>query len=143
MTTCTLPTLRRAMCSGRLLAAALAGETVFSDDPAATKLTRHRHPRPARRVDGRAAPQARSPHYHAKDASGKYHQRLIALASRQWAAIVRRPRRPSRATYPGTGAEQHRIECGFRSWPNKERTGLLLLNGVVYTRGLRIATSIL
>ena len=67
-----------------------------------------------------------------KDASGNYHHRLHALdlttGAEQFGGPV-----TIQATYPGTGANSSNGQVIFDPKQYKDRPGLLLLNGVVYT----------
>lgn len=67
-----------------------------------------------------------------KDSSGNYHQRLHALDITNGAEEFDGPISIA-ATYPGTGANSSGGEVIFDPKQYKERPGLLLLNGVVYT----------
>jgi hypothetical protein len=67
-----------------------------------------------------------------KDASGNYHQRLHALDLSKGSELFNGPKEIA-ATYPGTGANSSGGKVIFDPAQYKERTGLLLLNGVVYT----------
>ena len=67
-----------------------------------------------------------------KDASGNYHQRLHALDLSKGTELFNGPKEIV-ATYPGTGANSSGGRVIFDPAQYKERTGLLLLNGVVYT----------
>ena len=62
-----------------------------------------------------------------KDASGKYHQRLHALDLTTFAEQFNGPVE-IQATFPGNGAENTFVPA-----VHKERPGLLILNGLVYT----------
>ncbi|HET9743196.1 MAG TPA: Ig-like domain-containing protein [Terriglobales bacterium] len=67
-----------------------------------------------------------------KDASGNYFQRLHALNLATGAEQFGGPRDVS-ATFPGTGANSNGTQVVFDPKMYKERPGLLLLNGIVYT----------
>jgi hypothetical protein len=67
-----------------------------------------------------------------KDAAGKYHQRLHALDITTGAELFGGPT-TIQATYPGTGPNSTGSNVVFDPGQYKERTGLLLLNGVIYT----------
>ncbi len=67
-----------------------------------------------------------------KDSSGNYHQRLHALDLGSGIELFSGPQE-IQATYPGNGANSSGGKVTFDSAQYKERTGLLLLNGVVYT----------
>jgi Chitobiase/beta-hexosaminidase C-terminal domain len=67
-----------------------------------------------------------------KDASGNYHQRLHALDLSKGTELFNGPKEIV-ATYPGTGANSSGGRVIFDPAQYKERTGLLLLNGVIYT----------
>jgi len=67
-----------------------------------------------------------------KDGSGNYHQRLHALDLSKGTELFNGPKE-IQATYPGTGANSSGGRVIFDPAQYKERTGLLLLNGVVYT----------
>lgn len=67
-----------------------------------------------------------------KDGSGNYHQRLHALDVTTGAEEFSGPRE-IQATYPGTGDNSNGTSVVFDPKQYKERAGLLLLNGVVYT----------
>lgn len=67
-----------------------------------------------------------------KDNSGKYHQRLHALDITTGAELAGSPI-TVQATYPGTGDNSSNGKVVFDPAQYKERPGLLLLNGVVYT----------
>lgn len=66
-----------------------------------------------------------------KDAGGNYHQRLHALDVTTGAEEFNGPAEIG-ATYPGSGAEGNGTTLTFDPAQHEERTGLLLLNGVVY-----------
>ena len=67
-----------------------------------------------------------------KDAAGNYYQRLHALDLSSGAEEFGAPQ-TVQATYPGTGANSSNGQVVFDPKQYKERPGLLLLNGVVYT----------
>jgi len=67
-----------------------------------------------------------------KDSSGNYHQRLHALDITTGAELSGSPI-TVQATYPGTGDNSSNGNVVFDPKQYKERPGLLLLNGVVYT----------
>ena len=67
-----------------------------------------------------------------KDASGNYYQRLHALDLTTGSEEFGGPR-AVQATYPGTGANSSNGQVVFDPKQYKERPGLLLLNGIVYT----------
>jgi len=67
-----------------------------------------------------------------KDSSGNYHQRLHALDITTGAELSGSPV-SIQATYPGTGDNSSNGNVVFDPKQYKERPGLLLLNGVVYT----------
>jgi len=67
-----------------------------------------------------------------KDASGNYLQRLHALDLTTGAEEFSGPQEVQ-ATYPGTGDNSNGASVVFDPKQYKERAGLLLLNGVVYT----------
>ena len=66
-----------------------------------------------------------------KDSSGNYHQRLHALDLTTGAELFSGPK-DIQATYPGTGDNSSGGYVVFDPAQYKERTALLLLNGVVY-----------
>jgi hypothetical protein len=67
-----------------------------------------------------------------KDSSGNYHQRLHALDLSKGSELFGGPTE-IQATFPGSGASSSNGKVVFDPAQYKERTGLLLLNGVVYT----------
>lgn len=67
-----------------------------------------------------------------KDSSGKYFQRLHALDITSGAEIDGGPQ-TIEATYPGSAIPNSNGQVDFDPKQYKERAGLLLLNGVVYT----------
>jgi hypothetical protein len=67
-----------------------------------------------------------------KDSSGKYHQRLHALDLTTGAEEFNGPAE-IRATYPGSGVEGTGGVQTFDPKQHKERPGLVIVNGVVYT----------
>ncbi len=67
-----------------------------------------------------------------KDSSGNYYQRLHALDITTGAEEFGAPQTVE-ATYPGTGANSSNGKVIFDPKQYKERAGLLLLNGIVYT----------
>lgn len=66
------------------------------------------------------------------DALGNYHQRLHALDLAQGTELFGGPME-IQASYPGTGDNSDGINVIFDPKQYRERAGLLLLNGVVYT----------
>ena len=69
-----------------------------------------------------------------------YHQRLHALDLALGTELFGGPV-DVQATYPGTGDNSNGTDVVFDPGQYKERAALLLLNGVIYTRGLRTATT--
>jgi hypothetical protein len=67
-----------------------------------------------------------------KDASGSYHQRLHALDLALGTELFTGPA-DIQATYPGTGDNSNGTDVVFDLGQYKERSALLLLNGVIYT----------
>jgi Immunoglobulin I-set domain len=67
-----------------------------------------------------------------KDSSGHYHQRLHALDLALGTELFSGPKE-IQATYPGTGDNSDGTNVIFDPAQYKERVGLLLMNGVVYT----------
>ena len=67
-----------------------------------------------------------------KDGSGNYHQRLHALDLALGTELFSGPAE-IQATYPGTGDNTNGVDVVFDPGQYKERSALLLLNGVVYT----------
>jgi len=67
-----------------------------------------------------------------KDGSGNYHQRLHALDATTGAEQFGGPKE-IQASYPGTGESSSNGNVIFEPGQYKERAGLLLLNGVIYT----------
>lgn len=67
-----------------------------------------------------------------KDSSGHYHQRLHALDVTTGAEELGGPKEVQ-ASYPGTGENSSGGKVIFDPGQYKERPGLLLLNGIVYT----------
>ncbi len=67
-----------------------------------------------------------------KDGSGNYYQRLHALDLTSGAEQFGGPQ-TIQATYPGSGANSSNGQVVFDPKQYKDRSGLLLLNGVVYT----------
>ena len=67
-----------------------------------------------------------------KDGSGKYHQRLHALDLALGAELFGGPMEVQ-AKYPGTGDNSDGTNVIFDPGQYKERSGLLLMNGVLYT----------
>jgi len=67
-----------------------------------------------------------------KDGSGNYHQRLHALDLALGTELFSGPV-DIQATYPGTGDNTNGTSVVFDPKQYKERAGLLLLNGVIYT----------
>ena len=67
-----------------------------------------------------------------KDASGNYHQRLHALDLALGTELFAGPM-DIQATYAGTGDNSNGSSVVFDPAQYKERAGLLLLNGVIYT----------
>ena len=64
--------------------------------------------------------------------SGQYHQRLHALDLALGTELLGGPK-DIQATYPGTGDNSNGTDVVFDPAQYKERVGLLLMNGVVYT----------
>ena len=67
-----------------------------------------------------------------KDGSGNYHQRLHALDLALGTELFSGPV-DIQATYPGTGDNSNGTDVVFDPAQYKERSALLLLNGVIYT----------
>jgi hypothetical protein len=67
-----------------------------------------------------------------KDGAGKYHQRLHALDLALGTELLSGPTEVQ-AKYPGTGDNNDGANVIFDPGQYKERSGLLLLNGVIYT----------
>ena len=67
-----------------------------------------------------------------KDSSGNYHQRLHALDAATGTELLAGPMEIT-ATYPGSGDNSSGGNVIFAPGQYMDRTGLLLLNGVVYT----------
>ena len=67
-----------------------------------------------------------------KDSSGHYHQRLHALDLTTGGEQFSGPREVA-ATFPGTGDNSNGTSVVFDPAQYKDRAGLLLLNGIVYT----------
>jgi hypothetical protein len=67
-----------------------------------------------------------------KDGSGNYHQRLHALDLALGTEVFSGPV-DIQATYPGTGDNSNGTDVVFDPAQYKERSALLLLNGVIYT----------
>jgi hypothetical protein len=67
-----------------------------------------------------------------KDGSGNYHQRLHALDLALGTELLSGPK-DIQATYPGTGDNSDGTNVIFDPAQYKERVGLLLMNGVIYT----------
>ncbi len=67
-----------------------------------------------------------------KDGSGKYHQRLHALDLALGSELFGGPMEVQ-AKYPGTGDNSNGTNVIFDPGQYKERAGLLLMNGVIYT----------
>jgi hypothetical protein len=67
-----------------------------------------------------------------KDGSGNYHQRLHALDLALGTELFNGPV-DIQATYPGTGDNNNGTSVVFDPGQYKERSALLLLNGVIYT----------
>ncbi len=67
-----------------------------------------------------------------KDGPGNYHQRLHALDLALGTELLGGPEE-IKATYPGAGANSDGSNVIFDPAQYKERAGLLLLNGVIYT----------
>ncbi len=67
-----------------------------------------------------------------KDGSGKYHQRLYALDLALGTELFSGPMEVQ-AKYPGTGDNSDGTNVIFDPGQYKERSGLLLMNGVLYT----------
>jgi Immunoglobulin I-set domain/PQQ enzyme repeat len=112
--------------------ALLAGET-FSDDHGCDQVTPNIGITSTPVID-----RTRGPHgaiylvAMSKDASGKYYQRLHALDIATGAELFGGPT-TIQATYPGTGPNSIGSNLVFDPGQYKERAGLLLLNGMVYT----------
>jgi len=67
-----------------------------------------------------------------KDGSGHYHQRLHALDLALGTELLGGPK-DIQATYPGMGDNSNGTNVVFDPAQYKERAGLLLMNGVIYT----------
>lgn len=67
-----------------------------------------------------------------KDGSGNYHQRLHALDLALGTELFSGPV-DVQATYPGTGDNSNGTDVVFDPGQYKERSALLLLNGIIYT----------
>ena len=67
-----------------------------------------------------------------KDGSGNYHQRLHALDLALGTELFSGPV-DIQATYPGTGDNSNGTDVVFDPGQYKERSALLLLNGIIYT----------
>lgn len=67
-----------------------------------------------------------------KDSTGKYHQRVHALDITTGAELAGSPREVA-ATFPGSASPNSNGRTIFDPAQYKERVGLLLLNGVLYT----------
>jgi hypothetical protein len=67
-----------------------------------------------------------------KDGSGNYHQRLHALDLALGTELFSGPTE-IQATYPGTGDNNNGTHVIFDPGAYKERAGLLLMNGILYT----------
>ncbi len=67
-----------------------------------------------------------------KDGSGNYHQRLHALDLALGTELLSGPK-DIQATYPGTGDNSNGTNVVFDPAQYKERVGLLLMNGIIYT----------
>jgi hypothetical protein len=67
-----------------------------------------------------------------KDGSGAYHQRLHALDLALGTELLGGPTE-IQASYPGTGDNSNGTDVIFDPGQYKERAGLLLMNGVIYT----------
>jgi hypothetical protein len=67
-----------------------------------------------------------------KDEAGHYHQRLHALDLALGTELLSGPK-DIQATYPGTGDNSNGTNVVFDPGQYKERVGLLLMNGAVYT----------
>jgi len=67
-----------------------------------------------------------------KDGAGNYHQRLHALDLALGTEMFSGPAE-IQATYPGTGDNSNGTDVVFDPGQYKERSALLLLNGVIYT----------
>jgi hypothetical protein len=112
--------------------ALLAGET-FSDDRGCSQVTPNIGITSTPVIDRTHGPHG-AIYFVAmsKDASAKYHQRLHALDVTTGAELFGGPT-TIQATYPGTGPNSSGSNVVFDPGQYKERAGLLLLNGVVYT----------
>jgi hypothetical protein len=114
------------------VSALLAGET-FSDDRGCTQVTPYIGITSTPVID-----RTRGPHgaiylvAMSKDSSGNYHQRLHALDVTTGAELFGGPT-TIQATYPGTGPNSTGANVVFDPGQYKERAGLLLLNGAIYT----------
>jgi hypothetical protein len=110
----------------------LAGET-FSDNRGCSQVTPNIGVTSTPVID-----RTRGPHgaiyliAMSKDSSGKYHQRLHALDVTTGAELFGGPT-TIQATYPGTGPNSTGSNVVFDPGQYKERAGLLLMNGVIYT----------
>lgn len=67
-----------------------------------------------------------------KDGSGNYHQRLHALDLALGTELLGGPTE-IQASYPGTGDNSNGTDVIFDPAQYKERVGLLLMNGIIYT----------
>jgi hypothetical protein len=114
------------------VSALLAGET-FSDDRGCSQVTPNIGITSTPVID-----RMRGPHgaiylvAMSKDFSGNYHQRLHALDVTTGAELFGGPT-TIQATYPGTGPNSTGANVVFDPGQYKERAGLLLLNGAIYT----------
>jgi hypothetical protein len=114
------------------VSALLAGET-FSDERGCSQVTPNIGITSTPVID-----RTRGPHgaiyvvAMTKDSTGKYHQRLHALDVTTGAELFGGPT-TIQATYPGTGPNSTGANVVFDPGQYKERAGLLLLNGVIYT----------
>jgi hypothetical protein len=114
------------------VSALLAGET-FSDERNCTQVTPNIGITSTPVID-----RTRGPHgaiylvAMSKDSSGNYHQRLHALDVTTGAELFGGPT-TIQATYPGTGPNSTGANVIFDPAQYKERAGLLLLNGAIYT----------
>jgi hypothetical protein len=114
------------------VSALLAGET-FSDDRVCYQVTPNIGITSTPVID-----RTRGPHgaiylvAMSKDSSGNYHQRLHALDVTTGAELFGGPT-TIQATYPGTGPNSTGANVVFDPGQYKERAGLLLMNGAIYT----------
>ena len=114
------------------VSALLAGET-FSDDRGCSQVTPNIGITSTPVID-----RTHGPHgaiylvAMSKDNSGNYHQRLHALDITTGGELFGGPT-TIQATYPGTGPNSTGANVVFDPGQYKERAGLLLLNGAIYT----------